>query len=106
MKKLMVMLGAVAMSFGLFADAFSISFETAESAKGVDTTTMTFDAAKAAGWTWTGDPLALKEYNGDKYGYTTTARRDDEFDGQTDNDNYLTLYDFPDYGDVYLARQK
>lgn len=97
MKKLIAMIGAVAMSFGLFAASparFTISFESVESEKGVDTSSMLFTpVVSAAEWAWTGDPLPLKAYAGDAFEYGTGAyaRRDDKFDGMTDNANYLPL---------------
>ena len=97
MKKLMAMIGAVAMSFGLFATGtptFSISFETAESEKGVSDGAFNPNADGVTGWTWAGDPLALSEYlTGEKfqYGSGNKARRDSKFDGETENNNYLPL---------------
>ena len=97
MKKLIAMIGAVAMSFGLFAaDAYSISFETVESEKGVDTTSMLFTPpVSAAEWAWTTDEaLPLKAYGTEtkfEYGTGAYARRDGKFAGMTDNANYLPL---------------
>ena len=97
MKKLMAMIGAVAMSFGLFAattPTFTISFEQAEVSKGVDTSTMLFTpVVSAAEWAWTGDPLPLTAYGEEptfEYGTGAFARRAG-FDGEDANFNYLPL---------------
>ena len=94
MKKLIAMIGAVAMSFGLFADAYTISFEQAEVSKGVDTSTMLFaPVVSAAEWAWTGDPLPITAYGEEptfEYGTGAFARRVG-FDGEDANDNYLPL---------------
>ena len=99
MKKLIAMIGAVAMSFGLFAAvpaSFTISFEQAEQDKGVNTTSMLFTPpVSAAEWAWTTDEaLPLKAYGTETkfaYGTGAYARRDDKFAGMTDNANYLSL---------------
>ena len=98
MKKLIAMIGAVAMSFGLFAASpasFTISFEEVESEKGVDTTSMLFTPpVSAAEWAWKGDQIPLKAYGTETkfaYGTDAYARRDSMFDGTTDNANYLSL---------------
>ena len=94
MKKLVALIGAVAMGFGLFADdpvPFATSFEAGEA--GVEGTTFT----PGDGWTWEGNPLALGAYADDAYTYGTGdyARR---FDGaQT---QYLQL----ETGDKTLLR--
>lgn len=91
MKKLMVMLGAVAMAFGLFADAtpFAASFESGEDGVNIPETGK-FTPQSASGWTWAGDPLTLATYDGDDYDYEASGHpRQDAFDG--DNDQYLTL---------------
>ena len=101
MKRLMAMIGAVAMSFGLFAattQSFAISFEQAEDSQnmGVDTSSMLFTPpVSAAEWAWTGDPLPLAAYDDDafEYGSGAYARRSALFkdQGLTDNANYLPL---------------
>lgn len=98
MKKLIAMIGAVAMSFGLFAASpasFTISFEGAESTKGIsDDGTFNPNAEGVTGWTWTGDPFALSQYAGEVLPYTESgdkARRHDKFVGFDTNDNYLPL---------------
>lgn len=92
MKKLMVMLGAVAMAFGLFADAtnYKTSFEANEPGVG----TGTYDP-DAAGWTGITEAMTLGAYAGDAYAYPVdevagNTRRDDfpQFDAQN---NFLTL---------------
>ena len=94
MKKLIVLIGAVATAFGLYAaDSFSISFEGAESAKGVDASAMTF-TPPSPDWKWDGDTLNIKAYGDGEmlpYGTGALARRDSSFVGEGDNDNYLTL---------------
>lgn len=94
MKKLIALIGAVATAFGLYAaDSFSISFEGAESAKGVDASAMTF-TPPSPDWKWDGDTLNIKAYGDGEmlpYGTGALARRDSSFVGEGDNDNYLTL---------------
>ena len=94
MKRLIALIGAVATAFGLYAaDSFSISFEGAESAKGVDASAMTF-TPPSPDWKWDGDTLNIKAYGDGKmlpYGTGALARRDSSFVGEGDNDNYLTL---------------
>lgn len=98
MKKLIAMIGAVAMSFGLFAASpapFTISFEQAEQDKGVNTTSMLFTPVESdTEWAWTTDEaLPLKAYAGDAftYGEGAYARRDGKFDAEGDNNYYLPL---------------
>ena len=100
MKKLIAMIGAIAMSFGLFAaDAYSISFEQAEDSQnmGVDTSSMLFTPpVSAAEWAWTGDEaLPLAAYDGDAFAYGSgaDARRNTAFkdQGLSANANYLPL---------------
>ena len=99
MKKLIAMIGAVAMSFGLFAASpapFTISFEQAEQDKGVNTTSMLFTPVESdTEWAWTTEEaLPLKAYGTETkfaYGTGAYARRDDKFAGMTDNANYLPL---------------
>ena len=100
MKKLIAMIGAVAMAFGLFAaDPFAISFEQAEDSQnmGVDTESMLFTPPTGATeWSWTGDPLPLVGYEDGEafvYGEDKLARRDNMFkdQGLVDNANYLKL---------------
>ena len=86
MKKLIAMIGAVAMSFGLFADAtsFTTSFEDGED--GVVGTTFT---PGDAGWSGITEDQTLKAYDDDTdpaYEYGTTDRR---FAGT--NSQYLPL---------------
>lgn len=96
MKKLIAMIGAVAMSFGLFADApapFAISYEANETAAGVSGGAWT----PSSPWTWNGDPISVitnltrvlpYEGSGSK------ARRDGVFltvTGGTDNYNFADL---------------
>lgn len=96
MKKLMAMLGAVAMALGLFAEVenYNISFEQADAdkGKGVDLTTMTFTPDGAQ---WTGDAQPINAYDAENRGYTygtgTQERRNSEFDGQDSNDHFLKL---------------
>ena len=97
MKKLIAMIGAVAMSFGLFAattQSYTISFEQAEVSKGVDTSTMLFTPPVNAGeWAWAGDPLPITAYGEEPtfaYGEGAFARRSG-FDAAGDNFNYLPL---------------
>ena len=94
MKRLITLIGAVATAFGLYAaDSFSISFEGAESAKGVDASAMTF-TPPSPDWKWDGDTLNIKAYGDGEmlpYGTGALARRDSSFVGEGDNDNYLTL---------------
>ena len=94
MKRLIALIGAVATAFGLYAaDSFSISFEGAESAKGVDASAMTF-TPPSPDWKWDGDTLNIKAYGDGEmlpYGTGALARRDSSFVGEGDNDNYLTL---------------
>ena len=92
MKKLIAMIGAVAMGFGLFAAesevTFSTSFEAADG--GVDGTTFT----PGADWAWDGDPFTLGQYDEDEYDYMSRsgeARRQDAFDGGDSQVNYLPL---------------
>ena len=92
MKKLMVMLSAAAMAFGLFADATSVqtSFEAEDA--GVAEGKFT---PSDAGWTWAGDPLTLGVYDAEKdpayvYGGTVPARRGG-WEGGTKQENYLKL---------------
>ena len=94
MKKLVALIGAVAMGFGLFANesvSFSTSFEAGEA--GVSDATFT----PGEGWAWEGDPLALGAYADDAYEYGTgdLARR---FDGT--QEKYLQL----ETGDKTLLR--
>ena len=92
------MIGAVAMSFGLFAASpapFTISFEQAEQDKGVNTTSMLFTPVESdTEWAWTTDEaLPLKAYGTEtKFAYGTGAyARRDGFDTAGDNNNYLPL---------------
>ena len=97
MKKLIAMIGAVAMSFGLFADAtpapFVISYEANESAAGVSAGTWTPDSQ----WTWDGDPIPVITEQARVLPYEDSgskARRDDVFltaTGGTDNKNFANL---------------
>ena len=94
MKKLIAMLGAAAMAFGLFADdpvLYSMSFEAAESAKGVSGTTWT----PGTGWDWSGADFTLATDGASRtLPYTesgTAMGRRNVFDGQGDNYNYLPL---------------
>ena len=98
MKKLIAMIGAVAMSFGLFAASpasFTISFEEAEQDKGVNTTSMLFTPVVSdTEWAWTTEEaLPLKAYGTEtKFAYGTGAyARRDGFDTAGDNNNYLPL---------------
>lgn len=43
---------------------------------------------------------------GSKITMTDTDGRITELEYKISNDNNMTLYDFPDYGDLYLTRQK
>lgn len=98
MKKLIAMIGAVAMSFGLFADAtpalFVISYEANEGAAGVSEDTWT----PGSQWTWNGDPIPVitnelaRVLPYDDSG--SKARRDEVFltgTGGTDNKNFANL---------------
>ena len=72
MKKLMVMMGAVATALGLFAEAGTVapySFEADASDPGVSLENDTFTPGSDQGWTWAGDPLSLGTYAGDAYVY-------------------------------------
>ena len=72
MKKLMVMMGAVATALGLFAEAGTVapySFEADASDPGVSLENDTFTPGSDQGWTWAGDPLSLETYAGDAYVY-------------------------------------
>ena len=97
MIKLIAMIGAVAMSFGLFAASpapFSISFEATESGKGISDGAFNPKAEGVPGWTWTGDPFALSQYAGEVLPYDESgdkARRNDQFVGLDTNENYLPL---------------
>lgn len=98
MKKLIAMIGAVAMSFGLFAANYAISFEQAEDSQnmGVNTTSMQFTPPTEAGWTWKAEPFALSAYlTGEEFAYGSgaDARRSGFFfdKGLSDNANYLPL---------------
>lgn len=98
MKKLIAMIGAVAMSFGLFAANYAISFEQAEDSQnmGVNTTSMQFTPPTEAGWTWEAEPFALSAYlTGEEFAYGSgaEARRSGFFfdKGLSDNANYLPL---------------
>ena len=98
MKKLIAMIGAIAMSFGLFAANYAISFEQAEDSQnmGVDTTSMQFTPPTEAGWTWKAEPFALSAYlTGDAFAYGSGAyaRRNTAFkdQGLSANANYLPL---------------
>lgn len=91
MKKLIAMIGAVAMGFCLFAADSVVTFATSFEAPdvGVDGTTFT----PGADWTWEGDPFTLGQYDGDAYDYTRSGegRRQDVFKGTSDQFNYLPL---------------
>lgn len=98
MKKLIAMLSAVGMAFGLFAANYAISFEQAEDSQnmGVNTTSMQFTPPTEAGWTWEAEPFALSAYlTGDAfaYGAGAYARRSNFFfdKGLSANANYLPL---------------
>ena len=97
MKKLIAMIGAVAMSYGLFAASpapFTISFETDESEKGISNDGVFNPKVEGVtGWTWTGDPFALSQYADEVLPYESgaKARRDGMFDAGTGNSYYLPL---------------
>ena len=88
MKKLMVMMGAVATALGLFAEAGTVapySFEADASDPGVSLENDTFTPGSDQGWTWAGDPLSLGAYAGDAYVYPSEgpmARRNDSWTTQ------------------------
>ena len=92
MKKLIALIGAVAMSFGLFADAtpYAVSFEAND--PGVSGGVFT----PGEGWTaWTGaDPFTINAYAGDGYLYPiegAAVRRSDFFEDKADQTSYLKL---------------
>ena len=97
MKKLIAMIGAVAMSFGLFATGnapFAISYEATETEAGVSGGEWT----PGTKWSWNGDviPVITDDARVLPYGAegTSKARRNDVFlnvTGGTDNDNYADL---------------
>ena len=88
MKKLMVMMGAVATALGLFAEAGTVapySFEADASDPGVRLESNTFTPSSDQGWTWAGDPLSLGTYAGDAYVYPSEgpmARRNSSWTTQ------------------------
>lgn len=98
MKKLMAMIGAVAMSFGSFAATFgtysSTSFEYNDDGCW---SRETFDWSVATGWSLTptyGNPLVLADQDKSKLPYAesgTRARRDDFFRDRDDNNKFLKL---------------
>ena len=104
MKKLIAMIGAVAMSFCAFAATTAtpgISFEAEE--PGVDNTAKTFTPGEK--WGWESDPLELGAYvTGEPGVYDAEgpkARRGDEFPKKGTNANYLKL----DTGTADLTRE-
>ena len=91
MKKLMVMLSAVATAFGLYA---ATSVQTSFEGKDAGVAEGKFTPA-TAGWTWAGDPLTLGVYDAEKdpaYDYSAggTERRTGWAAGNT-QDQYLKL---------------
>lgn len=96
MKKLMAMIGAVAMSFGLFAAAAdnysSTSFEVSDDGCSDGET---FNLPMATGWSTTSeDPFALKAQDASALPYPaegTKARRDALFSAGDINDKFLNL---------------
>ena len=115
MKKLIAMIGAVAMSFGLFAALPGAnSFEAGDPGVTQGATTFDWSDSRAVdqGWSaWTDAVINLGIYDGDAYEYTKTNRRDDDFNikGEDCNLQYLKLEtgkeslkkDFAD-GDIFL----
>ena len=104
MKKLIAMIGAVAMSFCAFADEPAatpgISFESEEPGVGEGTFTPGEAGDK---WSWQSeDPLELGDATGETlpYGTGDLARRSDEFPRKGMNQNYLKL----DTGTAELTR--
>lgn len=96
MKKLITMIGAAAMAFGLYADEPAV----------YDGTSFEAEEAGVSGKTWTTnglwsttyeEPFELGEYAGDKYDYGANPRRDGKgtednvFPLENKNDNYLKL---------------
>ena len=98
MKKLIAMIGAVAMSFGLFAteapDPLATSFEAEDAGVSQDGTTWTPESP----WAWASEATAaaitLKPIGSEVLPYAESgvmARRSDEFAGLATNDKYLPL---------------